>query len=754
MAITNYWSTAPSLTTTAPMRSGTLPSTLPAPSALTLTQFMNWSLADQIAYIEAKGTGTTPKSVSITGSAIAVTYTAADGLKFSTPSQLPAPATISPDDFAVWTLESQIAYIDSVGTGTPKAVYLGAAAPNGTKAQIVPDGALQLRIGSSTGEAFTLQNPGRAALASETALAPTALDANIFLAWKEEDRQAYVLAKATGTPASVTIGSGSLKIYAALASNVSVAAGVIQRTSGDYEPIPYFYLSGSANGTPSSVVATSAEWLFPSLDGETSTLPVEDRPAMFYFDVTASGVTDAQKTAFLQDFAKWHSAYQLEYIKAHGTDVTVGSETVKKLDVVVGSPAARLTGIVSPDDPAKHYIVQALDKAAIARMTLTEQQAIVATGSAFTQMAALLGLSATATDNLPAATNKLNGGNIASGGPTAPFTISEYVDELIYDLYHTAAPNKGNVTLPTAATDAFNTQLKILKEQIANSAIVSAKDIKQKVDDLRDRFNRLFAFFNVKEESGQTWNMNTPNQNVTVYTDVISQNGDLSGINRGYAVFLAQEQRIAELAEARMKLVRSNGMLNGKNLDVPYLVYKFQSLYNLSLEAQVVAETEQVNQQNDMLKTYAAMQDIVNRTLTLFPKADDTKKGVFGYGVDETHKITTDQMLMLSMFENNLGGQKHPMELLNNISRPSFDFFLSLNDNTKVDNFDTNQFTHTQWSTFGTRLSETVTLINQNSQIQMNDINSLDKERNRHFELANNALSKMADIISNIARAG
>lgn len=756
MAITNYWSTAPSLTTTTTIRPGELPATKPAPDTLNLTKFMNWSLQDQIAYIEAKGTGVTPKSVNIgpTGSAIAVSYTSPAGpLVFPTPSQLPAPENVGPNDFAVWTRESQVAYIESKGTGTPKAVYLGAVAPNGTKAEIVPNGAVQLRVASATGEAFTVRNPGRAALASETALAPTALDANVFLSWTEKDRQAYVAAKVTGTPPAVTIGSGSLKIYASQASNVSLGAGVIQRTSGDYEPIPYFELSGSASGTPSSVISTSAEWLFPSLDGVSSKLPVEERPAKFYVDVTTAN--DADKAAFLKDFAKWHSAYQLEYLKTHGTNVTVGSQTVKKLDIVVGTPAARLTAIVSPDDPTKFFIVQSLDKAAIARMTLAEQQAIVATGSAFTDIAASLGLSTPTADNMSAAANKTNGGSL-SGSPTAPFTVSEYVDELIYDVYHTTAGNRGGSTLPTAATDAFNTQLEILKEQIGNSAIVSQADIKKKVDELRDRFNRLFAFYNVKEETGIGKAMGNPDTTITVYTNVISLQGDLSGINRGYSVFLAQEQRIAELAEGRMQLVRDGGLFNGKSLDVPYLVYKFQSLYNLSLEAEVVAETEQVNQQNDMLKTYAAIQDIVNRTLSAFPKADDTKKGVLGKTVDETPSLTTDEMKLLSMFESNLGTsggrQRHPMEVLNSINRPMQDFFNS--DTGNNENFDLNQFTHTQWSTFGTRLSETVTLINQNSQIQMNDINSLDKERNRHFELANNALAKMADIIANISRAG
>jgi hypothetical protein len=713
---------------------------------------MNWSLADQIAYIKDKGTGgspTTAYSVSIgpAASAISVTYTHPAGpLVFSNPTQLPDPALVSPNDFLVWTRESQIAYIQSKGEGLP--VYLGAIAPNGTKAEIVPDGALQLRVGSSTGEAFSVSDAGRAALQSEKDKPPASLDPKIFLAWGPGDRQAYVTRWGTGDPKSVLVGPGTPQIHAVALSNVSVSAGVIQRTSGDYEPKPYHYLSGSAAGTPSPVITTSAEWLFPSLDGEDFKLPVAERPAEFY-TAPSSLSSDEAKKAFISSFMGWHSAYQLEYIKTHGT----GDPKVFSI-FSNGTPSVSLlTAVVSPDDPTRHFIVQSLDKAAIARMTKAEQNAVAGT-AAFAAVAASLGLATISTTSLTAYGEGLNGGTYTPYWPKGTFlTPINYINDLIYAVTGTAAPNKPGQLLPTNAQEAFTSQLFILRDQLMGSVIVSPADIKKKVDELRERFDRLFAFFNVKEETDHDKVMGNPaNTTVTVYTDVISQKGDLTGINRGYAVFLAQEERIAELAKARTKLVADNGIFNGKNLDVPYLVYKFQSLYNLSLEAEVVAETEQVNQQNDLLKTYAAIQDIINQTLAAFTKADSTTDGVLGKSVDETPSLDADQMKLLSMFENDLGTlQKHPLEVLKSISRPLVSFFK--HDTGNDQNYDLEQYTHTQWTAYGTRLSETVTIINQNSQIQMNDINSLDKERNRHFELANNALSKMADIIANISRA-
>lgn len=704
-----------------------------------------------------------------------ISFTSGSGVvPVEPPSTLPAPTALSLTEFMQWSVADQIAYIDANGTGTPKSVKIG---DPGTVAEPKPTYSMTYTT-----------SPPKLTLST---LATTSVEPDDFVKWSRENQLAYIAVHgvAPTDPAQdpapvVTLGTGGAKARVLSTGVLEMLAPGVLHTTTD-EPIPYYYMSGSANGTPSTIVATSAELLFPTLDGETYKLPVADRPELFDFNPTSA--TDAQKVEFLKDFAKWHSAYQLEYIKAHQTG------TPARLDIAVTAPALRLTAFVSPDDPTKHFIVQSLDKAALARMTKTEQSMVTSMGQAFTDLATSLGLVTVLAPDFGNAQNTTNGGTLTIVTPP-PYTAEGYVDQLIYAVNNTIAGNKGSsATLPQDAKDAFIDQLNILKEQIGNSAIISKADIQKKVDELRDRFNRLFAFYNVKEKTDETWYHNNPDDQsqyyeVTVYADVISTDGTLSGVNRGYAVFLAQEKRIAELAEARMKLVRADGILNGKNLDVPYLVYKFQSLYNLSLEAQVVAETEEINQQNDLLKTYAAIQDFINRTLSAFPKADDTKKGVLGLGLTATESLSDSDLKLLSMFEDYLsgshrkpdgtfvGGQRHPMEILRGITRPTFDFFVNARfgqhrerDNDGIDadgdghdddddtytkhDYDINEYTHTQWSSYGTRLSETVTIINQNSQIKMNDINSMDKERNRHFELANSALSKMADIIANIARA-
>ena len=820
----NFWSSMVGVTLPPTVRQNELPSALPDPKKVSLSQFMRWSLADQIAFIEAKGTGTTPKTVTIG---------------------------------------------DPGKQGDPD----------------YPKPTITLGYKATSPQALTYADP---------LLQPAQVSKNDFMRWSPDNQLAYI-ARFKDASGAVYLGASQSKVEVAANGNV-MALGVLLPTAGDAEPIPYHHLPGSAAGTPSNVVVTSAEWLFPTLDGKKVTLPVGERPAAFSTTpamLAPSGFTDdalprppgltkeqksdAAKVEFLKSFATWHSVYQLEYIKTHQLTPATPANSRPRLDIEVGSPELRLTAFVSPDDPTKHFIVQSLDKAAIARMTENEQSALTNMGEAWDTLSASLGLIDVLTPKLAASDKTANGGTIGGTPPTGPFTAAGYADELIYAIENTPPSSRryngtsldqpqlawdvggtsftvggttylkryaqttkpadppgngpggvligahggtlryvasGSMTaggpttswelvedvtsLPDEAKQAFISQLEILKEQIGNSAIVDYKTIQTKVDELRERFNRVFAFYNVRPATAETWYHNNPDDDsqhytVTVYADVISQDGTLNSANRGYAVFLAQEQRIAELAKARMTLVRENGILNGKTLDVPYLVYKFQSLYNLSLEAQVVAETEEVNQQNDLLRTYAAMQDAVNRTLSALSKTDNSSSvGILGLASTDTEVLENEAnaglLKVLSMFEDYLsarhrkpdgafvGGQRHPLEVLRSVTRPIFNLFYNAKfgqhneqDNDGIDaggdqtddddntytkkDYDLETYTHTQWSNYATRLSESVTIINQNSQIKMNDINSMDKERNRHFELANNALAKMADIISNIARA-
>ena len=57
-----------------------------------------------------------------------------------------------------------------------------------------------------------------------------------------------------------------------------------------------------------------------------------------------------------------------------------------------------------------------------------------------------------------------------------------------------------------------------------------------------------------------------------------------------------------------------------------------------------------------------------------------------------------------------------------------------------------------KWDSFSTQLADTVTILNQQNQIKQNDIENAKKQENRHFDLANNALRKMNDMLLTIGR--
>ncbi|MEL6683368.1 MAG: hypothetical protein AAFQ09_12110, partial [Pseudomonadota bacterium] len=104
----------------------------------------------------------------------------------------------------------------------------------------------------------------------------------------------------------------------------------------------------------------------------------------------------------------------------------------------------------------------------------------------------------------------------------------------------------------------------------------------------------------------------------------------------------------------------------------------------------------------------------------------------------------------------------HPIESLRGINRPTFDI-IDPDDGQEIDVFlpedaedlelELSRRSQNSWNIFASQLADTVTQINQESQILTNEISSLNRERNRHFDLANNSLRRLNDALLTIARA-
>ena len=465
---------------------------------------------------------------------------------------------------------------------------------------------------------------------------------------------------------------------------------------------------------------------------------------------TVPGSLDLNSPDSGVNFLKWHSSFQVEYLLKNQTS---GNPPT----LVIGSGADART-IFLADDNTKIFIVENLQKADIGKMGKADQTALVGI-AAFQAVASRLGLT------------------------TAVSTLQKVI---------TKGQDKVNASnnLTADQKQIFVSELQNVSTRLNSGAVGSIKDVNDAVSDIMKRFATLDAYGAVANGAvgqpqalggdhtfGKTINgvfeIQTIGQDLTQKFNVISSVGNNDAIVAGFRKMLAQEQQILNVDNARLNVATSAGG-GQKQLDAPNLVFLFQLEYNLKDEAKLTFQTEEVNQQNFLLQSYGKMQQIVNQTIAQFGNSDSKQKlGLLG--LSNLNQVPADDKAAINMFEDRLGtgspakvNGEHPFELLNGISRPLFDMIDNGDNKTLTfhfsdgstqdttgnfnDNGGLNQFLQSQWSTFGTQLSDAISSINQQTQIAMNDINSLTKQKDRHFDLANNALAKAAEVAQSIGR--
>jgi hypothetical protein len=119
---------------------------------------------------------------------------------------------------------------------------------------------------------------------------------------------------------------------------------------------------------------------------------------------------------------------------------------------------------------------------------------------------------------------------------------------------------------------------------------------------------------------------------------------------------------------------------------------------------------------------------------------------------DTTGKLSRFEMLAFSMFADEPWAKTttrgHPIEKLYGAERPKFDLIDQSDDGAgSLKLASKNTFDQYQ-----TALSNTITILNQQNQIKQNEVENATKQQNRHFELGNNALRKMNDLLLMIGR--
>ncbi|EEA96329.1 hypothetical protein [Pseudovibrio sp. JE062] len=420
-----------------------------------------------------------------------------------------------------------------------------------------------------------------------------------------------------------------------------------------------------------------------------------------------------------QQFLSWHPAVQLRYLRDNFSEADIQAGRT-----VIGTGDNQV-GVIRSDDKRSITVVNELTKSRIFQHTKTEQERLANNPVFLTKIAPLL-------DLLPK-----SGTDLESSRAVIRKQINDQID---------AVKNKP-LTNKTGGDDQtkFNTdkqayikQLEMLLENVPKSGIYAPSDLGTEMQEIVKRFERAHAYFDVK-----TPNLANPARNSR---NVLTPDSNAS-INRGYAVFIEQEQRILAIKQAEQQMLSAGGITNSdgtvSRLDLPTLVALIQNQASLRQQAVITMRTEQLTQLNQLSQAYAEMQRIVNEALKKFVKTGkDADKETHSLSVsfDNPGQFST---AVAYMFEDLAAGKPHPVEKEFNITRPTHDL-INNSSGSK------NSFKRTQWERFSTQLSDAVTLLNP--QLLTNDINQDNREQNRSYEQATGTVRRSFDLNIQIAR--
>jgi hypothetical protein len=515
---------------------------------------------------------------------------------------------------------------------------------------------------------------------------------------------------------------------AAVSNKSWVGLDVIKKTSGDNTPptdtIPYKYLQGSDVGVSDTINDTKAEALWPTYT--TATPPVTTLPSDWTLSTSVS----------YDIFSTWHSQVQAYWMDKNGLTTKTLTDSNSKQHEIVRSA-----------ESPKVFVVDLLSKRDFASISKTDQERIAGTTYFKATLAALYGL-------VPSTASGSTATDIASARTAVATVISAYKAKIDTAWNFSSSLNTDR--------DVFKSEITNIETRLATMAIFSIPDITTQLETINTRSNRAAAFGKSTNEGTDNAIPFTSNYKQPVSLD------DGATIQSGYTSMMAQERRMLALDNARLDLAQKTGQFADRRLDAPTLIFLFQQYTNQIVEADVAAKTEEINQLNAYLKTISVIQKYVGQTTGAFnPSKSDQQLGwlnrsntVFSFSnnnkdyptyinsINSSSSVTKEDMQALMMIEDVLGSKrKHPLSTLYSIALPTMDIIENVSNVY-------NGIYKTKWDSLATSLSDTVTLLNQESQVKMNEVNSAEKQKNRHFELANNALSKMYDILQNVARAG
>lgn len=727
-----------------------------APGDLTFAVFSSWPERDKLDYMNRKAT-----AGAITLSGGERIRLAVNGKSlFREPAGFATlPANLRQSEFETWPYEARLSYVarqaspDVAQTGRPGVMlhYTDTG-----------DSPIYYLKGSSASDYVLMKRPERFKI--QWVPGPS-MDQFRSAGWTDDDRMTYM--RIHGTTAGP---------YTLLTLDPTVETAILDNGRFFYAPAAFALQNGAVNVTtdlfeswsPTLQMAyiekNKVSGGFLGLPGYVK-IPVSNSPtneSRLYYIETRSGGRDvrtrpasfdkAPSELTLQTFSSgasgsllqngstteiWSDRDRIDYILLKGNVgvVTIGNATITT-DFATGS---------------KVYYLTSMTKADFAKMSGDDQNRVLALANQEIQTSS--GGITTTAKRYPALYDHLKTLGLLSNVTaaqslitTAKTELATIVSNLRQSAFDTSseATNGGKWTVDTQK-QVFEAQFAILEAQISAGGLFDEQAIADKISRIQNSIKRWSAFYPVlTEDYYKGWP-----------TNVQSATSDNKAFAQARIRLIEQENLILKNMQERQNIATSN-MFGGKQLDGPTIVFLFQQRYEKQVSAQTAADTEELNQINDLLKTYAAFQQVINKTLGQFDSGNSNEKKQ----IDITQITDNTQRRAITMFSLYMGTQPrpgprpeawfHPIETLHlNGSRERWSIIADKSD-TEVggalpqpQNF---------WSNISSSLNSTVTTLNQVAQTKMNDINSVDKQKNRHFDLANGALSKLSEMLQTLGR--
>lgn len=557
-----------------------------------------------------------------------------------------------------------------------------------------------------------------------------------------------------------------------------------------YQKLPGAPSDNAPNGNPGQSIPPvpnlpsvweDAVLVFPRIDGTTNVLDW----------------TPDFASATAGDFMGWHSAHQVEYL-------ATGIGTAGYID----PPLSRETTSVTVDsiDYDVYYkdfgngeiflLSQAQDRvyrlntllyADIAKMPLADQIALAALPDFAELIGEPMNLQPTGTQTVESARTDMQA------------LVQSKIDEILSILGITQATADADrdtfLETPTARAGLyhllFTEQLELYKLRLDNMALFNEDKISLDLDEILERFVRYQRYLNFPTEVPPASSFGDVTENVNS-----SDGGET--VRTGAGVFLKVETQMYELALQKAFIVATGTNLTFSQivakaydtanttfvdystlfdnvntgteintnpsvlafrsipLDGPNLLFMLQNLSSQEAEAEAEGKTEELNQTNRLLEDYSAMQRLLNDTLKEFDPAVETDEEE-----DEDPQTLTLLMktrlselntedhpngyVIASMFDTlaNVNNPGHPIEVEKDIIRPTEIMTVGGSDLLLP-------HTRTYWDALAINLGDTTKTISQDSQIRMDEINNLNKTKNRTFDLGSNSLNKLTEILRSI----